>query len=368
MKKILSIVLGIVILAVSGISFAEELPTINNVLKDPEFSGQVVEVSDDLEPYQPENPDLEDYGDLNVIILQREMPEKEFTEKMVPAAQIESEDGFPDDFTGVDLGDPRVWYRGDLMQQIPEIFRASSLEDADLLVIAENSYVWSGTISVTDFEEDGETTLPDFETTEELEEYLQSHQKVIASITYYPKFGVYSLIDIYGAATKECAINDYQYTEAKRFARNPEASDLWDDMLDLLGVLQEMNEETPDMAGVSASLSGFDFLPEETIKSWTESMDAGEIPSLSGSMEDYFWQMAENLKGLEPSENNREKYEMIIRDRDYNALVLFADFCDYSGFDQSVESIRDSKEYYAKYDPDWMEEQLAAFVDVMNGL
>ena len=269
-----------------------------------------------------------------MIILEREAPQKEFTAKDsgYPSNYV---DGFPDDFTGVDIGKRRVWIRGDLMNKIPLYFRATSLQDADILVIAENEYYWSGTLSVTTFaDEDNDAEVPTFDTVEELEAYIASHQPKIEAITYYPKFSVYDLVDIYSVKTGICSVYDYQYTGAKRFASNPEAGDQLYDMELFYNVMASFADESTSAETLICLVNELDFVQESKRNLWTSCITSGESATALYSMEEYLWSMAKVLSGLDPSASNQENYAMIIQARDLNALFSFADYCNYSGFDR----------------------------------
>ena len=126
-------------------STGKELPTIDEVLSQTYWSEDKVEVSDNLDIYTIGNPTIEDFGDFKLIILERLYPEKEFTARTYHAPLNGDEEGFPDDYEGVDIGKSRVWIRCDLMKKLPLQFRANSMKDADLLLISESEYSLGGT-------------------------------------------------------------------------------------------------------------------------------------------------------------------------------------------------------------------------------
>ena len=369
MKKTLFILTALLLtLVLTGSVCAEGLPSVNEVLGDPDLKNQIVEVSDSLDGFSPLNDELTDYGDFRVLVLQRVLPEKEFTALEYSGSEtIEYENGFPDDFTGVDIGEEKVYYRGDVMSRIPEFFRAESFESADLVIVAENYYEWSGTVMVTDYEESDDEEMPDFENPDDLLLYLLLHQKKIKSITYYPKFDVYSLIDFYNPITKAVVIGEIREADAKRFARNPQACDLWDDMQALPPVTEALTAETVDPAAVQQLIGYSDWAPEETRNVWLSYVNSGDYAGAAALVREYYWQQAAALKELDPSEENREKYDLILQNRNDTALALFVNYCDYSGFDQSVESIRLSKEYMGEEDPQWYEDMMETIVQLLNG-
>lgn len=369
MKKAICFVLVLIIvflLETTVIADSDSLPTIDEALRNVEL-GQKIEVSDNLDEYSVFNEELEEFtGDLRMIVLQREAPEKEFTaNKAYPP--FTNEDGFPEDFTGVDQGAYRIWLRSDLMKQIPSDFRADSLKDATYIIMAETLYEWDGTISVSDYKETDDEELPEFENAEEMALYLSNHPKEVESITYYPKFGVYSFVMLYETASKKGSIYDYTYNESMRFAKNPEAYEQWDNMT-YVAKLETALDEAEGIDPVSAGglIELLDFIPEEKRNIWTSCIDAGEYSTARHSINEYYWSMAEELKNLDPSEENKASYDMIISERNDIALQLFADYCEYSGFERSVSSIEVSKDYMANADTEWLEAALQGIVDLFS--
>ena len=75
----------------------------------------------------------------------------------------------------------------------------------------------------------------------------------------------------------------------------------------------------------------------------------------------------EELKDLDPSEENKENYDMIIKERNDIALQLYVNYCEYSGFERSISSIESSGDYMAKADNEWLEATLQEIVDLFSG-
>ena len=338
-----------------------DLPTLDEALVSMNAKSGRIEISDKLEDYDPDNFGEIDFGQFRLVILERWLPEKEFTEydSGYPDNYIPD---LPDDFTGVDIGESRVWLRCDMMNMLPEEFRASSLDEADILIIAESQYFLSGTISVSDFYYSDDEEIPEFETIEEMEAYIAEHQPVIRSITYYPKFGAYALIDFYSAVTKTSQVYDYTVTYPRRFARNPAAQDIWYGMEALADVMDALSAPDIDRDFLFAAfeeLETDDYVPEAKTGFWKNCVEQGEYQAAFSSVNEYYWTMAAELSAADPNEKHQANYSMIIEEQDRTALAAFASFCDYSGFDTPVETIRDNKEYLAVPDYDWLETALS---------
>ncbi len=342
------------------------LPSINDLLQAGLTDGRF-EVGDDLDAYSVFNGELSALeDDFIFLILQRDAPLKEFTAETVYPPFSDS-DGFPDDYEGVDIGTGRLWLRADLMQKVPPAFIAPSLEDANYLIIADNIYLLGGSLCVTNFSGGGNEEMPEFETVEEMAEYLQTHQKEVESMTYYPKFSAYTIIALYETKTKNVSFINANYIPATRFARNPEASDQWSDMSLLLSLLSALDEgEGVDTGAADSLLESMDFVPDDKKSLWDSCIRAGEYATAAFNVTDYFWSMAGDLRDLDPSESNRSNYDLIIESKNTALLQWFVSFCDYAGFDRSISSIESSGEYIASLDEEWTEASLQEFLSVFG--
>ena len=350
----------------SGDIDKSNLPSIDEVLAGMTTDSGRIEVRDDLNDYDPDNFGENDYGQFKLIILERYLPEKEFTEfdSGYPDSYV---DDLPDDFTGVDIGSSRIWVRCDLMNQVPRELIASSMADADIIIVGETQYFRCGTISYSTYSGSDDGELPEFETIDEMLEYLQQHQPVIEKIFYYPKFGAYSLIDLYSTTTKQCEVYNYKESYPKRFASNPEASDKLEDMKSLANLIGVLSTEEADIETSDSYLSYLkDVIPQTKIDFWQTCIDTEEYRAAASSMEEQFWVMAAELMDRDPNEEHKENYRLVIEDRNVEALVALADFCNYSGFDTPIETIRDSKEYLAVPDYEWVEANLNNLVAEFN--
>ena len=308
-----------------------------------------------------------------LIIVQREAAKKEFTalDSGYPWNYIE---GFPDDFTGVDVGEPRVWLRADLMSQLSPDFRAESLAKADFIVIAETLYDWTGTLTETEYEKnDSDGEIPDWVTTpEELEQYIASHQPVISSITYYPKFSVLSLISIFNVKTKVCEYLAADYTDVMRFARNPEAADLWDEMTDLEVLLSFFEDGALtlqpslfcyllDLYEESATI-----ISSEGISYWRQCINNGYQRAALTSMEEVYWRTASKLSALDGDPDHQRMFDMIIQSGSRDMLNTAVSYFNYSGIEMEIETIGAQELYLAQADPEWFESNLLEIVDIFS--
>jgi hypothetical protein len=158
---------------------------------------------------------------------------------------------------------------------------------------------------------------------------------------------------------------DYDYTPSTRFARNPEAALQWDRMCYIARLLSALGaEQGADPDAAASLLSLLDFLPDAQKDLWTSYLAAGESAQAYQSISEYYWSMAEELRNLDPSDEHREIYGLILPERNALALQLFADYCEYGGFERSVGSIESSGDYMADADPAWADEKLMEIVGI----
>jgi len=371
MKRILSMLL-IFLMYVStfdSIVCADDsgyLPTIDEVLQTMTAESGRTRVSDDLSEYDPDNMGEFDFNDLKIVILERRAPEKDFSacDSGYPLHYVSE---LPDDYQGVDLGTSQVWLRCDLMNRLPKYMRATSLDTADLILIAETQYALAGTVSVSTYKETDNENLPEFDTIEEMTAYINSHRPIVEKITLYPKFAVLTLLNLYSPTTKKCEVYDYTVSLPVRFAKKPEAQDFWDEMeilSTIIRCIEDGERESIDLDELFSELERF--IPEEKTTLWKTCLENEEYLTTAFSMREYYWSMAKELMELDNDPNHQGNYKLIIDAKDMNALAGFVDFCEYSGFDKSIEMIRLSKEYLGTPDYKWLEDSLNAFVEMLT--
>ena len=371
MKRTLLLLLLIILLCVSVFESSacadnlSRLPTIDEVLQTMTAESGRTQVSDDLSEYDSDNMGEFDFDGLKIVILERRAPEKEFTayDSGYPFHYVSE---LPDDYQGVDMGSSQVWLRCDLMNKLPGYMRASSMVKADIILIAETKYVLSGTVSVSSYKESDSVTIPEFDTIEEMEAYINSHRPVVEKITYYPKFAVITFLNLYSPVTKKCQVYDYTVSLPIRFAKNPEAQDFWDEMeilSTIIHCIEDGERESPDFDELFSELELF--IPEAKTTLWRTCLENEEYSTTAFSMREYYWGMAEELMELDNDLNHQGNYKLIIDAKDMNALAGFVDLCEYSGFDKSIEMIRLSKEYLGTPDYMWLENGLNAFVEML---
>ena len=353
MKRILCFCIGLVLCLLTAAAAAEDaaLPSVDTLMLRGDHARS--EVSDSLDAYSVLNEQWSEWPTdrLKFIVLERRSPEKEFTELM-KYPPFTDNDGFPADFNGVDLGESRVWYRGDLMEKIPSDFRATSLEDATHIILAEDIYFLASTLVLTNYKKRDNEEAPEFESAEEMIEYFAAHQPEVESRAYYPVFESYALITIYETATKRSALYDAKQTPGKLFARNPDAGLQWNNMVYLAELMDALADENAvDEQAAKDLIGSYDFVSQDEKDLWISCLSLKKYGTAGQLVLEYFWKMAEDLKQLDPSDKNQKNYDLIIRERSIPALAQYVQYCDYNGFEKSMDSIRDEKDYLAA--PDW---------------
>ena len=347
------------------------LPAINDVLAN--LPDDIVEVQADLSRYSPLGSEsIADYSSIEpkFLILQREMPPKELSVKVF-RAPLEGQDtsGFDTDFEGTDIGEPRIWVRGDLMQQIPEDYRAKSLEEAGAIILAENVYICSGTLIITNYSQgNGEIELHEFESLEEMQAYLNEHQPEIESIEHYPVFANVMLIDFYDAKTGQCDISTNQFAFVDIPMKNKAAADQAANMEDLFDILLRLVADEVDAAGLMSDIADAEYIPEDTRMQWISAAGQGKYDDVLSDAYNTYWEMARALRDMDESEDNRNAYDMVIAEGNFSLLSMLISNGNYTSFDKPIDEIREDMSYLGAQDPEWYETNLLELVSEIADL
>ncbi len=338
---------------------AEDLPTINEALSAARFSksGGRVRVQNTLDAYSIDNEGEFDYDGLRFLILERRAPEKAFDESEVSWADAL--------YPPRELGETALYLRLDMMDRLPSDMRASSLMDADLLLIAEDFYELESQIIHTEYENSGAGSIPDdLETPEELMAYLAEHPPVVKSRTYKPLFTAYAFLSLYSTKNKSVTLLDYAYADCTVECKNEAASDQWSlisplgDLLDLL----EWNDPSQLSGDIAAALDNISSVPEDTVDLWTKCVEAGQYGTAAFSVSQSYWELASVLPSLDDSEDAAEWYPKLLEARDRGAFESFVSWCGYSSVDTPDSVIIAEKLYIGQIDPDWMDNALAGTI------
>ena len=353
-------------------AYAEDavLPEINDVLAD--LPDGIVEVKADLSRYMPLSGGIADYGQINAkfLILQREMPKKELTEQIFyPPFEGQNTDGFDTDFTGTDIGEPRIWVRCDMMKQIPEEYRAKSLEEAGAIIMAENLYLCSGTLIITNYAQgSGELDLPEFETLEEMEAYLNENQPQIESIVHYPVFANVMIVDLYSAATGECDISNNEIMFVDIPMKNKAAAEQANNMDSLVEILLRLLADEVDAADLMSRIADASYIAEDTRMQWISAIGQEKYEDTLEAVWLTYWEMAKELRDLDESEDNRNAYDMVIAEQNFSLLSMLIENGNYTSFDKPIDEIREDYSYLGAQEPEWYETNLQELVSEIVGV
>ena len=358
-------VLLALLLALPGAAQASGLPDIDTALENARFSREDrVEIPlSTLEAYTTDSEEEFDFNGLRCLVLERRGAEKAFLESEIPC----------DDpaYRVQDLDTPRLYLRLDMMRLLPEEMRASSLAEADLLLVAEDEYILSSQIIHTEYENSVEEELPeDLESPEALQQYLAAHPRVPKKRTYKPLFASLALIDIYSTLNGSYLVYDVAMTDCALKCNNPEASNQWDRIAPLGALLDllETEEPAPYKDAILEKLEGLSDVPENTMTLWKACVEAGEYPTAAFSIGQVYWEQAAALPPLDESPEAAEWYPQLLESRNRQALELFVAFRNYSGIDTPDSVIIGDRLYIGQTDPQWLEEGLKEIIEYLSSL
>lgn len=326
----------------------------------------MLELSDDfsyLEPMAEE--DFTSEGG-KIIILWREKPLKKYETSFM---------AFSEDFNGTDDGVTRVYLCAELMERIPEELRASTPDEAVNIVMAETFYLHSGTLS-TRWGDDGEVEDPPTE--EEIRGMFSEEESVEVSDVdieeesawqYVPFFTCLEAVSVYNAETGGHSFMNMEIYDHEELRRNPAAADLWDNMRQLLALINIPTSFESDVLQLTAMRAIYDagyysFLEESVGEQLAAAVEQGDVTGASGICENEFWDMAETLKTLDPDAG--EGFGAAIEIRSYNAMQYIAGSRGYTSVAKSHDRIQADKSYTGQPDLQALNDMLLETVDMLE--
>lgn len=280
--------------------------------------GDMVELSgvfDEIDPLSAET--FQSDGGKSIIIW-RESAEKEFEKSMLP---------FADDYAGKDIGEGHTYLCTALMERMPEDMRAKTPDEVENVLVIEARYILSGVI--TSQIGGDRSSIP---STEDVDEIIESGKKEDEEpldilerllMEYRPVFDCIELSYLYNVPTSSTAVLDYRISKHSVRCKNQEASDLWNNLIELEELIQ---------AGESGNASDMyiayqeglysDFLADSEAQALEEKLSANDTASAVGLCGEYLWSRAEGLKALDALAS--DLYDKAISARSFDALAFIA--------------------------------------------
>ena len=371
MKKLLALTIALALLASCPAALAAvSLPAMDLALQMMDMTQEDrIEISPaSVAAFDPNNLGDPDLDSLKMIILQREPAKKEFTrlDSGYPDSYVEN---FPEGFRGVDIGEPRVWLRCDLMRSLPAAYRATSLADAGIILIGESEHWWASTIVHTEYSGGSPDDIPSWvDTPQELSDYIDAHRPVVTAIWYYPMFARITEVDLYDARSTFCLPVDYTYTERTDLTSNPGAARLWAYM-ELLNSLEQLlqGEQTPETdAEALGLLDQIASYSDASVDYWRTCVDVDHYDLAVSSLEQVYWENAQRLSLLDGEPEHQKTLEMIIAERDRALLAKAVGFFNYNGIELSMDAVEQQELYMVSPDNDWLEVALEDTIEIIT--
>ena len=319
-------------------------------------------LTDDFSRFDVYNEEYFTPGDGKTIILWREAPEKAYTPSDVE---------FEADFTGEDVGEPKVYLCAELMERIPEDQRATTFAEADHILMAEVIYELTGVMWTSESPADSEmpsqwklaAILLGTEA-DATEAEIEAEQEGV--YVYHPLFGCTVLTALYNTQTLGASFIDwieYPYAEMRA---NPSADDYWQEMLMLIEILRASGLEDEEAAFYTMSeilFYWYDLAAALTDEEWNQLVDLVYGEDMA-ALQDYcwnkFWEMAPLLGELDP--DCVSLYNQAIKQQSLEGLAYIVNTRNYSGVDMEDEDILSKKAYIGTPDLDVLDRMLLTAV------
>lgn len=283
--------------------------------------------------------------DGKIIILWREGAEKEYSRSSFP---------FPEGYRGEDAGEDKVYLCADLMERIPEPLRAATAAEAGNILMAESDYYLSGML-----ESSGDVRRPS-EPGIAAEESIWNTDGMNTD-EYRPLFAAAAGIFLYNMETKERMVGEVCISDYAELRDNPEADDLWQEMLLLKELAAAMELETPGerreegMLALSLLTYG-SALPQRELDDLSGKIMRDEAQAVIGACEEFFWVKAEQLVELDPG--YEEEYGAAISARSFDMLSELVAARAFAYVPLTNEEIRIRKAYIGTPDLNALEDML----------
>lgn len=322
-------------------------------------------LSDDFSAYDYFSSPLYTGNTGKFVVLYRYGPEKEFTI---------SDTRFSDEFNGVDADEPEVYLDLEAMAQIPEEYRATTVDEIGNIIFVETFYVHTGTISSRRSMFEERVTAAGLEAAMKGEEENSDlpTEDVEISFEYKPVFTGCAVVALYDAADGSSWAFDLAEFSYAELRKNPEASDISDvvyQIAPLYNACLEQNESEYYTSGEMLLLyDGMDdsFLEDEDADRIAELMDMGapDYDAAKAFAVELIWDCAAQLRELDSA--NRHSYDAVIEEKSLNGLFYILANSDYNGIRKSDMQIIFDKDYLGKIDTKKLEEIREETLEVMG--
>ncbi len=312
-----------------------------------------IPLSDDFSGYDPVGGSYRGPSDGKIIILWRECAEPEYSRSSFP---------FPDLYRGEKSGADKVYLCADLMERIPEEYRAANSAEVGNILMADSNYFFDSMI-----ESSGDNRRPS-EPGIEAEESIWNADGMNTD-EYRPLFisgiGIY----LYNTETKERLVGESLFSDYAELRDNPEADDLWAGMLSLNDLAAAMTLEKADDRREEGELIWYllryrSVLPQQELDALREMILQDEAQAVIDACGQFFWERAEELIELDP--DFEEEYAAAISARSFDALSELISARAFAYVPMTHEEIRIRKAYIGTPDLNALYDLLIQAVDTLD--
>ena len=303
-----------------------------------------IPLSDDFSGYEAEYSDEYTADSGKIVILWREGAEKKFSRSSTP---------LPDDYRGEENGKAKVYLCADLMERVPEHRRAATAEEAKTVIMAESYYYY---VSSVEYSED-----VDKPSEPGAGKDSSGRADGMNTSEFRPLFNACNAVMLYNCETKGGTFMHWQDYPHEELRDNPEADDLWWDMLllkDLADAAEIADEQVRFESEMfcAENLYYYSTLPDSALEALYNLIAEDDSEEIIRICTQTFWNKAESFLQLDPG--FEEDYSAAISAKSYDALAAIVEARSFAFIEMTVSEVMTRKAYIGTPEPADLERML----------
>lgn len=321
-------------------------------------------LNDDFSMYDLLSSDFYTHNEGKIIILYRVGPEKEFTVSYEPLA---------DEYSGVDIGEAKVYLDVERMKLIPEQYRAKSTDEVGNIIMLESRFILSGQILQHTHDDDDEPTMQELkeivrndatstESTDELPEREEQHAYV-----YKPVFAGVTAVALYNAENGTSAAFDVKLFPEAELRDNPTAANI----VEVIYALVDVYNACANGNVYSFKEAAEDLLEQTMLETAHKDellvlFSDADYPTIRNKMVQLIWVYAEKI--CQVDRKHADEYRYVLEEQSLEGLFYLLKKYSYTAVTKSDKDIIRDKDYLGEIDMSTLDVMWSDVKEIMETL
>lgn len=321
-------------------------------------------LNDDFSMYDLLSSDFYTHNEGKIIILYRVGPEKEFTVSYEPLA---------DEYSGVDIGEAKVYLDVERMKLIPEQYRAKSTDEVGNIIMLESRFILSGQILQYTHDDDDEPTMQELkeivrndatstESTDELPEKEEQHAYV-----YKPVFAGVTAVALYNAENGTSAAFDVKLFPEAELRDNPTAANI----VEVIYALVDVYNACANGNVYSFKEAAEDLLEQTMLETAHKDellvlFSDADYPTIRNKMVQLIWVYAEKI--CQVDRKHADEYRYVLEEQSLEGLFYLLKKYSYTAVTKSDKDIIRDKDYLGEIDMSTLDVMWSDVEEIMETL